>query len=261
MSVKFRAIHTTRPWRKARHSTLENATHGADGAMNLLRQVGRVGRKWAEYGPVSCIFLWDDEQETGCAYRLHSGSSHDIETTNLPSHQLNRYDSAKGCSASEIASFSWRPMGLHSISASTPTVPIVADSLGDMEIPGDPINSNYPDELPIGETYPEGLAKSILINEYERSNAARRDCIQYYNPICQVCRVNFEQRYGEIGRGFIHVHHLLPVFSVGVSYRIDPIKDLRPVCPNCHAMLHRHDPPLSIDALRALLNDGSLKFR
>jgi predicted HNH restriction endonuclease len=58
--------------------------------------------------------------------------------------------------------------------------------------------------------------------------------------------MNFEDTYGPIGKGFIHVHHLRPLASVEAEYDVDPVADLRPVCPNCHAMLHRGDPMHSI---------------
>ena len=54
-----------------------------------------------------------------------------------------------------------------------------------------------------------------------------------------VCEFNFEAFYGERGKGFIHVHHLSSLAEIGQEYEVDPVNDLRPVCPNCHAMLHR----------------------
>ena len=60
-------------------------------------------------------------------------------------------------------------------------------------------------------------------------------------PPCAVCSMNFLERYGEIGRRFIHVHHLRPSSSLDVDGElVVPMKDLAPVCPNCHAMLHHH---------------------
>ena len=47
--------------------------------------------------------------------------------------------------------------------------------------------------------------------------------------------------------GFTHVHHLSPLSIVGADNQVDPIDDLRPVCPNCHAVLHRREPPYSLD--------------
>lgn len=68
--------------------------------------------------------------------------------------------------------------------------------------------------------------------------------------------MNFDEVYGELGKGFIHVHHLLPVAQLGKQYEVDPIADLRPVCPNCHAMLHRRNPPLSINELKETVHNN-----
>lgn len=110
-----------------------------------------------------------------------------------------------------------------------------------------------PEEILASSSYSEGTYRSIHINAYERSGAARHDCLDYYGLSCSVCDLSMEQYYGESGRGYIHVHHLVPLASIGQTYVIDPIADLRPVCPNCHAMLHRHNPPLTIEELRALI--------
>lgn len=99
----------------------------------------------------------------------------------------------------------------------------------------------------------EGAKKSVTVNVYERDPNARRKCIKHWGVACVVCGFDFETRYGSLGEGFIHVHHLKPLAEVGEQYELDPINDLRPVCPNCHAMLHRASPALSIDALRALV--------
>jgi hypothetical protein len=98
----------------------------------------------------------------------------------------------------------------------------------------------------------EGAKRTITINAYERNPKARQLCIEYWKPFCVVCEFNFEDRYGELGKGFIHVHHLIPVSQIGDSYEIDPIKDLRPVCPNCHAMLHRQERTLTIEELKSI---------
>lgn len=99
----------------------------------------------------------------------------------------------------------------------------------------------------------EGAKKSIIVNSYERNPIARQQCINHWQAKCTVCDFDFEETYGLLGRGFIHVHHLTPVSQIGVEYQIDPIKDLRPVCPNCHAMLHKQEPPFSIAELKAIV--------
>jgi hypothetical protein len=106
------------------------------------------------------------------------------------------------------------------------------------------------------ETFTEGAVQGVLVNVYERDPLARKACIDHYGAGCQACDFDFGQRYGEIGEGFIHVHHRKPLSEIGAQYQVDPIKDLLPVCPNCHAMIHRTFPPLSIDELRTLLNRG-----
>ncbi|KAA5542073.1 hypothetical protein F0145_19945 [Adhaeribacter rhizoryzae] len=100
----------------------------------------------------------------------------------------------------------------------------------------------------------EGLKRTITVNSYERNPKARQLCVKHWKAICAVCSFDFEKTYGEIGRGFIHVHHVTPVSTIGKSYQIDPIKDLIPVCPNCHAMIHSQGPPLSINDLKSKLN-------
>lgn len=111
-------------------------------------------------------------------------------------------------------------------------------------------NQTFFDEIPNPETVFEGAKKEIVVNRYERSLEAREKCIAAHGCKCAACGMDFEKVYGEIGRGFIHVHHLVPLSSIGVEYELDPINDLIPVCPNCHAMLHRHDPPLMVEELR-----------
>ena len=52
---------------------------------------------------------------------------------------------------------------------------------------------------------------------------------------------------------FIHVNHLTQVSDKKQEYKVNPIADLRPVCPNCHAMLHKDNPPVTIEELKARL--------
>lgn len=108
----------------------------------------------------------------------------------------------------------------------------------------------YPDD--VSETFYEGAVKQIKVNKYERSKTARDKCIDHYGCKCSVCTMDFKTVYGEIGEDYIHVHHITPLSEIGERYKLDPIKDLRPVCPNCHAMLHRQKPSLSIEELKAL---------
>jgi 5-methylcytosine-specific restriction enzyme A len=106
------------------------------------------------------------------------------------------------------------------------------------------------EELFQPEKFFEGAKTTVTINAFERNPKARAACIAHHGCKCAVCGFDFAGAYGSIGEGFIHVHHIVPVGKAGAQYQIDPITDLRPVCPNCHAMLHRTEPVLTIEQLR-----------
>jgi len=99
----------------------------------------------------------------------------------------------------------------------------------------------------------EGAKKTVTVNAYERDHTAKPRCIKKWGTVCAVCDFNFGLVYGELGEGFIHVHHLTPIHTIGEAYVLDPEKDLRPVCPNCHAMLHRQKEVMCIEKLKGLL--------
>ncbi|MEP7197984.1 MAG: HNH endonuclease [Saprospiraceae bacterium] len=100
----------------------------------------------------------------------------------------------------------------------------------------------------------EGEVEYLISKRYERSKINRAICIELHGPICQVCELNFNDAYGNIGEGFIHVHHVNLLSNQGGSKIINPETDLIPVCPNCHAMLHRTNPPYSIKDLREIIS-------
>ena len=114
-------------------------------------------------------------------------------------------------------------------------------------------NNDY-DEIDEPDNYFEGAVKQVCVNSYERNPYAREKCISAHGCKCSVCGIDFEEVYGEIGRGFIHVHHKVPISSIGSEYKLDPINDLVPVCPNCHSMLHRkHGEVMTIEELKQLM--------
>lgn len=106
---------------------------------------------------------------------------------------------------------------------------------------------------------PEGARLRVEMNRYERNPLNRAACIAHHGARCQACGLEFRHVYGALGAGFIEVHHRIPVSAMGGSYRIDPLRDLVPVCSNCHAMLHRQDPPLTVEELRSLVKAGARK--
>jgi 5-methylcytosine-specific restriction protein A len=118
--------------------------------------------------------------------------------------------------------------------------------------------NQYSEEIPTEylDKLSEGAKRTVTVNSYERNPIARKFCIEHYGTVCSVCEFNFETEYGEIGKGYIHVHHLMPISEIGKTYEIDPIKDLRPVCPNCHSMLHRNKDTLTIAELKTYYSEA-----
>jgi len=111
----------------------------------------------------------------------------------------------------------------------------------------------FPDEVDENVKYAEGKTKTVLVNSYERNQVARQICIEHYGTFCQICNFDFEKIYGNIGKDFIHVHHIVDIATIGNEYSVDPIKDLMPVCPNCHSMLHKKKPADLIDELKKMM--------
>ncbi|MBP7527189.1 MAG: HNH endonuclease [Syntrophorhabdaceae bacterium] len=105
-------------------------------------------------------------------------------------------------------------------------------------------------------TYSEGKIHDLTLTIYERNRLARRACIAHYGYVCSICNFDFYNTYGEIGKGYIHVHHKVPLAMIKDNYRVDPIKDLVPVCPNCHAMLHANQKEMiSVENLKEILTN------
>jgi predicted HNH restriction endonuclease len=107
----------------------------------------------------------------------------------------------------------------------------------------------------------EGILRRVLANKYERKRWIRDACIRHYGPVCSVCEFDFGETYGQVGAGFIHIHHLVELASKASERKVDAVKDLRPVCANCHCMLHCREPALTIEELKRFLAAARSKAR
>lgn len=96
----------------------------------------------------------------------------------------------------------------------------------------------YPD-IEVSDDHSEGHVLKCYVNKFERDKSARDKCVKKFGWQCQVCGINFNSVYGSLGKDFIHVHHLVPLHTIKREYKVNPLRDLIPVCPNCHAMLHK----------------------
>lgn len=114
----------------------------------------------------------------------------------------------------------------------------------------DELTTKLPEEVSNPEYYFEGASSVVAVNSYERSVKGRAKCIEHHGYECAVCSFNFETVYGSIGEKYIHVHHKVLLSEIGEEYELDPINDLVPVCPNCHAMIHRTQPALTVRQLK-----------
>lgn len=103
--------------------------------------------------------------------------------------------------------------------------------------------------------FEEGERRLVVQSRIERNSASRAACLAVHGTACAVCGFEFGKVYGMIGEGFIHAHHLNPV-STGIR-EVDPVADMRPLCPNCHAMAHREEPPISIERLKEFIRQNA----
>lgn len=114
-----------------------------------------------------------------------------------------------------------------------------------------------PEELPLSGRYWEGEGTHLVVNRFERDRAAREECLRRQGGNCVVCDMSFGQRYGSQMEGLIHVHHLVPLSEIREGYSPDPSRDLVPVCPNCHLVIHARGATRTIEEVRAMLMRGS----
>lgn len=95
-------------------------------------------------------------------------------------------------------------------------------------------------------TWLEGARTSAQVNRYERETSpeARAACLAVHGKFCWVCGFDFEDVYGPLGANFIYLHHRIPVAvrAAGGEYQLDPVRDLIPLCGNCHPMVHIKEP-------------------
>lgn len=124
----------------------------------------------------------------------------------------------------------------------------------------DKVDCRLPEELNETTEYTEGTTKTIIVNAYERNAKAKKACIEFYGNDykCQICGFKFADKYGKEFRNKIHVHHIKPISEIGKEYKIDPKKDLIPVCPNCHMILHSKgsNQTYSIEEVKAMINNN-----
>jgi 5-methylcytosine-specific restriction protein A len=106
---------------------------------------------------------------------------------------------------------------------------------------------NIPTQATVIETRKYAYHRKI-----ERNRTAAKQAKKFHGTRCQACDLDFEERYGEIGKGFIEAHHLKPISTLeeGVAVTYDVAADFAVLCANCHRMIHRTDDPSNLILFR-----------
>lgn len=116
--------------------------------------------------------------------------------------------------------------------------------------------AKIPEEIVSENRFVEGAIRRIKVNAYERSREARHKCLEAHGTACVVCDIDLELVYGPVARGHIHVHHLKPLSEIDEEYEVNPVTDLKPVCPNCHAIIHLGGKTRSIEEVKELMKEA-----
>lgn len=124
-----------------------------------------------------------------------------------------------------------------------------------LKVINDPSAKTEPSFGPVKTSYVEGAVVQQTVDIHERNSEARRAAIERDGAICQVCGFDFKERYGDLGAGYIEVHHTKPISSFGDEHDV-AVDDLVCLCANCHAMAHRRHPePFTVEELKRMLRD------
>jgi hypothetical protein len=99
------------------------------------------------------------------------------------------------------------------------------------------VNDEY-ESVNIDGNIQEGKTIYFYGKKYERDSTIRNEVIKIQGHKCKICNFDFEKFYGDIGNGYIEVHHIIPLCKG--EQNPNPTTDLIVICSNCHKMIHRN---------------------
>lgn len=113
------------------------------------------------------------------------------------------------------------------------------------------------------EEFPEGRILTRLHKEKERNTKlVERKKLSVLNGTgrlqCEACDFDFRNVYGDLGRDYAECHHRIPIADLTENHRTR-LSDVAIVCANCHRMLHRSRPMLTVEQLRAVIEQNRVK--
>lgn len=103
---------------------------------------------------------------------------------------------------------------------------------------------------------PQEKVESLTEESAEKDEKSiKKACLEYYGAICDLCGFDYGYTYGEAFENMIEIHNVKHTHEVGneISPDTDPIKDLIPICCNCHQVIHSQNPPISIEKMREMI--------
>lgn len=103
----------------------------------------------------------------------------------------------------------------------------------------------YTEGQPVQRTRWERQRNKVLIEQAKRKFLALHGRLY-----CEVCGFDFADAYGELGEGYIEAHHVRPISGLGDQGQQTSLDDLVMLCADCHRMIHRQKPPLTIEELK-----------
>ena len=125
------------------------------------------------------------------------------------------------------------------------------DEMMDDEEEQDPLESVFIPQI-------EGQKKEYYVTRYERKRENRLNAIKIHGTHCMICGFDFGEFYGEAGKGYIEVHHIVPLFEKDAEVAVNPETDLVCLCSNCHRMVHRKKNGVySVDEVKKMVKSHS----
>ena len=112
-------------------------------------------------------------------------------------------------------------------------------------------SDQQPDEEEDEKHRLEGRMTEARVMRRQRNQKARQQCLEASGYKCYICGFNFEETYGEIGKGFLEVHHIKPLATYDDEHPI-PLSELCALCSNCHSMVHRKKEVLDVEELKRI---------
>ena len=108
----------------------------------------------------------------------------------------------------------------------------------------------------------EGEEGRILVRLHRSRERNKKIVLRKKNKVlkmkgvleCESCNFDFEKIYGERGKGYIECHHIKPLSEIETKQKTN-LDDLALVCSNCHRMIHKSKPWLSIAELRGIIKN------